>query len=91
MIPDDLKGGITQKVSNGNNNNDDDLDDGVDHFTATVMDDNILKGQSTKAQLDILDKLLESRIRLQKSLHLCNQLPQHDMMSKFREQSWTTN
>jgi len=78
-LPDDLKGSITQKQ----NGDDDEEEDTISHFKASV-DNNIAKGKATKRQLDILDKLLESRIRLQKSLHVCNQLPQQTTMQEFR-------
>jgi len=81
MIPDDLKSSLPKNLSHETNG------DGIDTFSASTTDDNVTKGKATKNQLDILDKLLESRIRLQKSLQLCNQLPQHDVMDIFKEQA----
>lgn len=81
MLPVDLKNGLPKESSQ------DDDGEGIDTFAASLMDNNLAKGQATKNQLDILDKLLESRIRLQKSLQLCNQLPQHETLHLFKEQS----
>lgn len=45
-------------------------------FTRTNVDEEATKGEHTLNQLRLLDSIIESRIRLQQSLNLCNRLPQ---------------
>jgi len=78
-LPADLQSAVSETKS--------DSEDPLSHFTPSAKDDNLKKGLATKSQLDILDKLLESRIRLQKSLQVCNQLPQTDTMQEFRDEA----
>jgi len=62
----------------------DDEEEGMNAFSAVKVDEEVQKGKSTKAQLDLWDKLLESRIRLQKSVQTCNCLPQTEHLKKFK-------
>merc|ERR1712147_115948 len=57
----------------------------VQTFTAPKVEEDIRKGKATKCQIELWDKLLESRIRLQKSVNVCNCLPQGDKVSSFRQ------
>lgn len=75
-IPNDLK------TLFGENNDDD--RSGVSTFAQSKEQADRRKGEATKSQLAILDKMLESRIRLQKSLQLTNRLPQNDTMKEFK-------
>ena len=85
-LPADLQNSVMGNQPKDNDDDEDNDDDPLAHFTKS-RDDNVKKGEATKSQLDILDKLLESRIRVQKSLHVCNQLPQHDTMQGFRDEA----
>ncbi|XP_002158078.3 protein AATF isoform X1 [Hydra vulgaris] len=62
-------------------------DDGIENFNTTKVEEDVRKGTATKLQMELLDKLLESRIRLQKSLHIVNRLPLSQNMKIFASQN----
>ena len=61
---------------------------GVDLMTTSEqkLNDDVVKGMATKAQLSVWDSLLEGRIRAQKCLSLVNRLPQPDARPEFAAQ-----
>jgi len=89
-LPDDLKKNVSNvenvKLKKVEDNED---DDEISHFTESKMEKEIQKGKATKAQIELLDKLLETRIRLQKSLILTNRFPQSDVLSDFKDKANT--
>ncbi|XP_066930083.1 protein AATF-like [Clytia hemisphaerica] len=62
---------------------DEDEEEDINNFMAINQSSEKRKGEATRSQLDILDKLLESRIRLQKSMQVTNTLPQNNQMKNF--------
>ncbi|XP_033638986.1 protein AATF-like [Asterias rubens] len=58
---------------------------GVQAFSDASISEEIAKGKATKTQLTLWDTFMESRIRLQKSLAIANQLPSHDKLPSFVE------
>ncbi|XP_062504678.1 protein AATF-like isoform X2 [Corticium candelabrum] len=82
----------------GDNDGDDDDDDqrkekgaemvdeteNVRHFSEQNLKEEVEKGHAVKAQLKLWDCFLESRIKLQKLLGICNRFPQQDMWSEFQ-------
>eukprot|EP01134_Creolimax_fragrantissima_P002497 CFRG2497T1 len=65
--------------------------EGISHFSASGKDRNVeaTKGTHTRNLLSLCESVVESRIRLQQALNLCNSLPQPDTMPLMLERGGT--
>nr|XP_054757744.1 protein AATF-like [Lytechinus pictus] len=60
-------------------------DGGIEGFSQINTSEEIEKGKAVQSQLGLWDGFMESRIKLQKALHLSNQLPQCQTLDRFLE------
>ncbi|XP_041466848.1 protein AATF-like, partial [Lytechinus variegatus] len=64
----------------------DEEDGGIEGFSQINASEEIEKGKAVQSQLGLWDSFMESRIKLQKALHLSNQLPQCQTLDRFLEE-----
>ncbi|KAK7479765.1 hypothetical protein BaRGS_00028945 [Batillaria attramentaria] len=60
--------------------------DGVRQFSAVNREDEVAKGKAVVAQLDLWDRLMEGRIKLQRVLATVNSLPKPEAIQKLKEE-----
>lgn len=82
-LPKDLIGTVVAANNNIDEELEEDDEDDVETFKNANQAEDKIKGEVTRLQLEYMDKLLESRIRLQKSMQICNTMPQNEQMKNF--------